>query len=154
MSRAFGLAAVILVVLAGAIQAVPYGHTRANPPVRLEPAWDSPGTRDLVVRACFDCHSNQTVWPWYSGIAPVSWLVQQDVHQGRRKLNFSEWDRRQTEAHESARAVSTGEMPPRLYAWPGTASSLSPEERAALVRGLEATFGSSHGSERRRRDSR
>ena len=70
-----------------AIQLIPYGRAHANPPVLAEPAWDSPATRDLAVRACFDCHSNETVWPWYSNIAPVSWLVQRDVDGGRNKAN-------------------------------------------------------------------
>ena len=67
------------VVLAGLIQIVPYGHDHANPTVRQEPAWDSPATRAMTVRACYDCHSNQTTWPWYAHVAPVSWLLQRDV---------------------------------------------------------------------------
>jgi len=68
-------------VLAGgivfiAMQLVPYGHAHTNPPVTGEPKWDSPQTRELAKRACFDCHSNETDWPWYSNIAPVSWLIQ------------------------------------------------------------------------------
>ncbi|HEU5321850.1 MAG TPA: heme-binding domain-containing protein, partial [Methylomirabilota bacterium] len=106
-----------LVALAlAAIQLVPYGRDHTNPPVTREPGWDRPQTRALAVRACFDCHSNQTVWPWYSSLAPVSWLLQRDVDEGRRALNFSEWDRRQGEAHESAKTVRKGEMPPWFYA--------------------------------------
>src|SRR6478735_10619944 len=78
-----------------AIQFVPYGHAHTNPPVRLEPAWDSPQTRELAARACFDCHSNLTKWPWYSNVAPVSWLIQRDVDGGRAALNFSEWNKPQ-----------------------------------------------------------
>lgn len=98
-----------LVVVA---QAVPYGRERINPPVRSEPAWDSPQTKTLAVRACYDCHSNETVWPWYSSIAPASWLIYRDVNNGRRELNFSEWRRRQKEAHESGKTVRKGSMPP------------------------------------------
>ena len=68
---------IVVAVLAGlflAIQFVPYGRDHSNPPVIGEPTWNSPETRALAVRACFDCHSNETVWPWYSNIAPVSWL--------------------------------------------------------------------------------
>lgn len=68
-----------LLVLLLAIQLVPYGRDHTNPPVVAEPAWDSPATRALFVRACADCHSNQTVWPWYSHVAPVAWLVAHDV---------------------------------------------------------------------------
>ena len=134
--------AVLIVVAGGVIQAVPYGRVHANPPIRVEPAWDSEGTRALVVRACFDCHSNQTVWPWYSNIAPISWLIQRDVDEGRRALNFSEWGRPQKEAHESAKTVRKGEMPPWLYAVPGSSARLSPAEKDALIAGLAATVGS------------
>ena len=126
-----------VVVLVVAVQLVPYGRAHTNPPVRREPVWDAPQTRELAVRACFDCHSNQTVWPWYSNIAPISWLVQRDVDEGRRKTNFSEWDRPQKEAHESAKTVRKATMPPWYYPW----AKLSPAERQTLIRGLEATLG-------------
>lgn len=99
-------------VLFLAIQAWPYGRNHTNPPVRGEPPWKSPETRELVVRACFDCHSNETAWPWYSNIAPFSWLVEGDVDEGRKKVNYSEWDRPQKEARESPESVLVGEMPP------------------------------------------
>jgi hypothetical protein len=130
------LAAVVL-----AIQVIPYGRAHVNPPVRTEPAWNSPHTRDLAVRACFDCHSNETVWPWYSRVAPVSWLVQRDVAEGRRVLNFSEWDRPQREARESPKVVGAGEMPPWYYGVPRPARALTSGERSGLVAGLEATLG-------------
>ena len=128
-------------VLAGlvmfmAIQFVPYGWDRTNPPVRQEPAWDSRQTRDLTARACFDCHSNDTRWPWYSTVAPVSWIIQHDVERGRRMLNYSEWDRPQEVARASAEVVGRGTMPPRHYGGAG----LSVAERQALIRGLGATF--------------
>ena len=141
MRRALYALGGLIVVAMVAMQLVPYGRAHTNPPVTAEPRWDSPGTRALAVRACFDCHSNETVWPWYAGIAPVSWLIQRDVTEGRRELNYSEWDRPQKEAHESAKTVRKGEMPPWFYAWPGTSTRLSAEERAALVAGLDATFG-------------
>ncbi len=128
-------------VLLLAIQLVPYGRSHTNPPVRMEPPWDSPETRELTVRACYDCHSNETVWPWYSHIAPVSWLVQRDVDEGRAAVNYSEWDRPQREAAESAESVQEGEMPPWYYTLFQTRARLSPAEREALLRGLEATFG-------------
>ena len=131
------------VVLAGAvllvvIQVLPFGRDHANPPVQKEPPWDAPDTRELAIRACFDCHSNQTVWPWYAHVAPISWLVQRDVYEGRKELNFSEWDRPQKEARESAGTVRKGSMPPWYYPW----ARLTATERQALIRGLEATFGS------------
>lgn len=132
------LAIGVIVTVALAIQLVPYGREHANPPVTMEPSWDSPITRDLVVEACFDCHSNQVVWPWYSNIAPVSWWVQDHVDEGRSELNFSEWDRNQEEANESAETVLEGEMPPSYYKpW----SRMSQTELDTLVAGLEATLG-------------
>jgi hypothetical protein len=134
------LAAAVLALLALA-QAVPYGRAHANPPVRREPAWDSPRTRELAVRACYDCHSNQTAWPWYARVAPASWLIQRDVDEGRRRLNFSEWDRVQREAWESAQTVRQGDMPPWYYSAPQPHARLSAADRQALVQGFEATFG-------------
>jgi mono/diheme cytochrome c family protein len=72
-----------LLVLVAAAQLVPYGRDHDNPPVAAEPTWDTPTTRELARRACFDCHSNETQWPWYSNIAPLSWLIQRDVEEGR-----------------------------------------------------------------------
>ena len=116
------------------------GRDHANPPIRQEPAWDSPATRTLARRACFDCHSNQTVWPWYSNIAPVSWLVSHDVTDGRRKLNFSEWDLPQRKASDAPEEVEKSEMPPTVYLPMHPEARLTPSERAALVRGLHATM--------------
>ena len=65
----------MLVLAFVAIQFVPYGRDHVNPPVGAEPTWDSPGTRTLAKQACFDCHSNETEWPAYSRVAPVSWLI-------------------------------------------------------------------------------
>lgn len=128
---------VTVVVALLAVQAVPYGRDHVNPPVRVEPRWDSPRTRELAVRACFDCHSNETRWPWYSHVAPLSWLVQRDIREGRREVNFSEWDRRQKEAAESPEKVGEGTMPPWYYPW----ARLSTGERDELIRGLRATVG-------------
>jgi hypothetical protein len=131
----------VVLILAVAIQAVPYGRNHTNPSSRAEPRWDSERTRGLTVRACFDCHSNETVWPWYSNLAPVSWLIQRDVDEGRKTLNFSEWDRRQDEAREAAKTVRKGEMPPWFYAAIQPHARLMAAEQDALVRGLEATLG-------------
>ena len=80
-----------LVVVFVAIQFVPYGRDHDNPRSVEEPAWDSSRTRQLAVAACFDCHSNLTEWPWYTEVAPFSWLTARDVTDGREVLNFSEW---------------------------------------------------------------
>jgi hypothetical protein len=141
MRRTVRWLGVVSIVALVAVQLVPYGRGHTNPPVTQEPGWDQARTRALAARACFDCHSNETVWPWYSHVAPLSWLVQRDVDEGRRALNYSEWDRGQHEAHESAKSVQKGEMPPWFYALPGTSARLTPAEQRELIAGLEATFG-------------
>jgi len=138
----------VLVVFGGifaALQLVPYGWRQTNPPVVAEPAWDAPRTRELFFRACADCHSNQTKWPWYSRVAPVSWLVVKDVEQGRSHLNVSEWQRPQKDAHEAAEELREGKMPLPLYLPAHPEARLSAAEKAELVRGLEATFGTERG---------
>ncbi|MFQ5847251.1 MAG: heme-binding domain-containing protein [Candidatus Methylomirabilales bacterium] len=131
------LIGVVMFVLG--IQAIPYGHNHTDPPVRTEPTWDSRQTQELAARACYDCHSNKTVWPWYANIAPVSWLTQRDVNDGRKVLNFSEGDRSQKGAQKLVRAVRKGEMPPWYYAAFNPQGTLSSAEHQALIRGLEAT---------------
>ena len=130
---------VALLVLFGLIQLVPYGHS--NPPVIQEPAWDSPQTHDLAVRACYDCHSNQVAWPWYTRIAPISWGFQLDVDEARRQLNFSEWNRSQPGAVKAINDVESGRMPSKSYVSSHPAANLTADEKAALIQGLKATLG-------------
>jgi hypothetical protein len=124
-------------------QAVPYGRSHTNPPVTAEPRWDSPQTRALAARACFDCHSNLTKWPWYSSVAPVSWLVQRDVDGGRAALNFSEWNRPQDAAGDIAEAISGGSMPPWFYPLMHPNAKLSSSDQQRLIAGLAATLRNS-----------
>jgi Haem-binding domain len=84
-TRWFLIGFIVIVLL---IQVVPYGRDHTNPPMHVEPSWDDPRTRELTLRACFDCHSNQTIWPWYSNIAPISWLIQRDVKKGAPGIEF------------------------------------------------------------------
>ncbi|MDW8269586.1 MAG: heme-binding domain-containing protein [Anaerolineae bacterium] len=134
-----------LVLLGLLIQLVPYGRNHTNPPVLAEPAWDSPQTRATVFRACADCHSNETVWPWYSHVAPVSWLVQRDVEEGRRAFNVSEWGRGENKGDDAAETVQKGTMPPAMYLLTHPAARLSPAEKQAFIQGLLATFGGEGG---------
>lgn len=122
------------------IQLVPYGRDHTNPPVLAEPSWSSPEVRALAVAACYDCHSNETRWPWYSQVAPVSWLVQHDTEEGRRELNFSEWSRPQRKASKAAKSVEKGQMPLFIYLPTHPEARLSAAERAQLIEGLRATF--------------
>jgi cytochrome c551/c552 len=142
--RVIGFTALGVVALFVLVQAVPYGRAHTNPPVRQEPRWDSPQTRAFAQRACFDCHSNETKWRWYTNVAPVSWLVQRDVDGGRSALDFSEWNRPQdVSAADIADSVRGGSMPPWFYAIVHPSASLSNGEQAQFIRGLDATFAAS-----------
>ena len=137
--RKFLLSCLGVIVLAGVgIQLIPYGRAHVNPPVQAEPAWDSLRTRELFTRACADCHSHETVWPWYSNIAPMSWLVQHDVEEGRAEFNISVPG---GESDEAAEKVSEGEMPPAKYTLLHPTANLSISEKQELIQGLQATFG-------------
>ncbi len=130
-----------LVLVGAAIQFVPYGKNHANPPVAGEPQWDSPKTRELFMRTCGNCHSNETVWPWYSKVAPVSWLVQHDVDEGREHFNASMWGKQQrNKGSDAAEELREGEMPPRIYLLGHKEAKLSDSEKAELIQGLTATF--------------
>lgn len=138
------------VVVLGAVgavsaQLVPYGWFHSNPAVVQEPPWDAPQTRDLAVRACFDCHSNEVRWPWYANLAPVSWLVQNDVSGARGALNFSDWTGatgRRDSAGEVSRVIARGSMPPSYYVWMHPSAKLTPAEQTQLANGLSATLAS------------
>ncbi len=124
------------ILLFGLIQLIPFGKNHSNPPVLQEPDWDSAETRALVKRACFDCHSNETIWPWYSKVAPSSWLVQRDVEQGRKKMNFSDWDRRNEDGEEIREVILEGEMPLPAYLLMHPEARLTEEETLRLIEGL------------------
>ena len=136
-----GLAALIVVFLVA--QAVPYGRGHSNPPITGEPAWATAETRALMVRACFDCHSNEVRWPWYTNVAPFSWATQRHVDEGRDKVNYQEFDRPQDDAEETLETVREGSMPPNYYTLFGLHgdANLSGAERSALLDGLGATPG-------------
>jgi hypothetical protein len=107
----------------------------------LEPHWDELQTRTLFLRVCGNCHSNETRWPWYSHLAPMSWLVQRDVEEGRSHFNVSEWDREEQHGDEAAERLRDGAMPPWFYLPAHPEARLDPPEERALVAGLVATFG-------------
>jgi hypothetical protein len=123
------------------IQFVPYGRDHDNPPVTGEPNWDSDATRQLASDACFSCHSNETEWPWYSNIAPMSWMIQKDVDSGREALNLSEWDREQDEAKDAPDTIEDGAMPPLRYEVANPAARLTDNEKRQLIRGLVRSLG-------------
>lgn len=131
MSRRLKQAVVVVAVLFAAAQLVR--------PARTNPATDPSSTiaahmgtestlAAVLDRSCRDCHSNRTAWPWYSDVAPLSWLMAYAVTEGRRTVNFSEWaaypsDRQQRLLAASCQAVSHGKMPGGAWTW------LHPETR-------------------------
>lgn len=121
------------------LQLVPYGWWHENPPVVADAPWPDAASADLARYACYDCHSNETAWPAYSYVAPMSWLVRRDVEAGRDALNFSRWDEDAAdEADDAAETILDGEMPPSQYERMHPDARLSDEEVAVLVAALEA----------------
>lgn len=127
-------------------QLVPYGRAHTNPPVAATPQWSDPDTRALFTRACAACHSNATVWPWYSNVAPVSWLLQRHVTEGRSRFNVDVpgFGR---DADEAAKAVREGSMPDRSYLPMHPEARLTATERKQLADGLQMTFGGGAGGD-------
>jgi hypothetical protein len=144
MKRAWKIAFWSVVILFVAAQLVPYGHRHDNPPAGTPVAFDSPVTQRLAERACYDCHSNRTAWPWYSSIAPASWVVQHDVDEGREKLDFTNFQPRKKAVadavNEAAETVTKGEMPLPNYLMLHPGARLNGAEQRQLAQGLDATF--------------
>lgn len=140
MSRILKAAAGLVVV--ALVGAQFFRPARENPPVqpeaRLEALAQVPApVGDLLRRACYDCHSNETRWPWYSQVAPVSWLVARDVRLGRGQLNFSAWGEynpydRADLLDEACEQASSGNMPLAPYVLMHSRARLSPADVAAL----------------------
>jgi hypothetical protein len=124
------------------IQLVPVGRDHNNPPVKYEPAWDTPRTEKLVRDACFDCHSNETRWPWYSNVAPMSWLVYHDVVKARSRFNFNDLtpDVARNWVGEMVLKIRNNAMPPMRYSALHGEARFSTAERQEIIDGLQATF--------------
>jgi len=112
---------------------------RTNPPITAEPKWDSADTRELARKACFDCHSNESKYPFYAYIAPFSWLVKNHIEEGRENLNFSEW-KNDVDIDEIADEVNNDEMPLWDYKLMHSESRLTESEKNRLILGLTKTF--------------
>ena len=98
----------------------------------------------VMERSCRDCHSNDTTWPWYSYVAPISWLVTHDVNDGRRHLNMSEFgadepEKQQRKLKEACDAVTQGEMPMWIYTLQHADSKLRPGDVETICSLAEAT---------------
>lgn len=135
------LAAVLIL-----IQAV--RPARTNPPVdgarTLHAKMQVPSDIDAILkRSCYDCHSHETRWPWYSNIAPASWLVASDVSEGREHLNFSDWAQYDTDDAEDlfeeiAKEVRKGAMPLSSYTFLHSEAKLSETDKRRLIEWAEA----------------
>lgn len=117
MKRLLKIVMAALVVSLVIAQFVPVD--RSNPPVEGD-VGAPPEVESALRAACYDCHSNETTWPWYGYVAPVSWLLAYDVRAGREELNFSTWPsydarRLQKKRKEIVETVIEGEMPPWYY---------------------------------------
>jgi hypothetical protein len=124
--------------LFAAAQVIRFEHT--NPPATGDIAAPPPVQRALR-RACYDCHSNETSWPWSAGLAPISWLIHRDVTEGRRRLNFSSWDAYASDPGTKLqklkniqRAMTEEDMPPWYYRLVHPDSRLSESQQQAIVR--------------------
>lgn len=121
----------------------------SNPPVQRPLQWDSARTETLWNIACRDCHSNETVWPWYAYIAPFGWLAAFDVNQGRDEVNLSEGE---FDLAEMIEAIFEGKMPPAQYLIIHTDAKLSDVDKQALVNGLLASLPSNNGDDSEEHD--
>jgi hypothetical protein len=136
---------IALIVLFVVFQLIPWGSivpafARTNPPVTAQIQWNSAETEQLVRATCYDCHSNETVWPWYSQIAPVSWLVAHDVNEGRENLNFSTHTADQISPDELVEQIERGSMPPASYPLLHPGANLSQQQKDTLIAGLQASL--------------
>jgi hypothetical protein len=138
-------AAAIAIVVFAALQL--FNPARTNPPVKVDfiVAAQPPAAVAAALRAaCYDCHSHETLWPWYSRLAPVSWLVVSDVNEGREHLNFSDWP--QSDAARTAKKLDRlsevldyREMPPAKYTLLHPAARLTDEQRKQIMDWADAT---------------
>lgn len=141
MSRRLKQAAVLTLVLFAAAQLI--RPNRTNPPVLAGHAVQAP-LGPIVDRACGDCHSNATVWPWYSEVAPVSWVMVYGVKKGRQVVNFSEWtsypaDQQRQLLAASCAAVSATRMPGSAWIALHPEARLSSQDIETICAGARQT---------------
>jgi hypothetical protein len=91
------------------LQLVPYGWSHPNPPVVRDAPWPDAEAERIARESCYSCHSNETEWPAYSHVAPMSWLVRSDVEAGRDEFNFSDWDEDGKDADDAIEMIEDGE---------------------------------------------
>ncbi len=136
-----------IILLGILVELIPWGNlipafAETNPPVTSTIKWDSPRTEQLVRTSCFDCHSNETTWPWYAKLAPFSWLIAHDTNEGRQKLNFSTQSASQIDPNKLIEQINRGTMPKGIYTIMHPAAKLTDQDKADLIAGLRASLGS------------
>lgn len=124
------------VLLLGFIVIQLFQPLKTNPPVTADIA-APPEVKAILKRSCYDCHSHETVWPWYASVAPASWVVVEDVLEGRRNLNFSTWDKytgaKQAKLlREIVKEVEEGAMPLGKYTFLHPGAKLTRSDIAVL----------------------
>ena len=135
VKRGFFLSAAVLAALFLLIQWVPIKRT--NPPIEADLVAPEQ-VKNILQRACYDCHSHETRWPWYSRVAPISWWLASHVTAGRADLNFSQWplfdlETRGLFLRDIEKQLVDGTMPLRSYTVGHPDARLSKEDRALLL---------------------
>ncbi len=109
--------------------------------------------RQLVVGACYDCHSDRPTYPWYAYVTPVNFWLQDHINEGRETVNFSRWDQfaGDEEASEAGEKIAEGEMPLESYVWIHSEADFTDAQREQLVTWFDANTsgGAGHGAEGR-----
>ncbi|HEV2169974.1 MAG TPA: heme-binding domain-containing protein [Candidatus Binatus sp.] len=112
-----------------------------------------PNVKGALQSSCYDCHSNETRWPWYSAVAPVSWWIHYEVGEGRRRLNFSSWTdyasdpgTEDQKLDEIAHLIASDSMPPWYYRLMHPGARLTPEDRGAITRWIAEERAALHVS--------
>jgi hypothetical protein len=139
---------IVLLLFAGFIAIQFYRPAKTNPPIveaeTLEAVTRVPGpVAEILTRSCNDCHTNNSRYPWYADVAPMSWGVINHINEGRRDLNFSTWanyepKRQKRKLKEICEMVTSGEMPHFQYLWIHRDAKLSEEDKKILCEWAEA----------------
>ena len=129
---------IVAVVLIG-IQLVGFETTNPNVLADIQTPME---IKTILKNSCYDCHSNETKWPWYSKVAPISWYIIYDVNEGREALNFSDWDKLTTDKQyklvgKIVQEIDEDEMPPSLYSIMHSSARLGIEKKGELKKWLQ-----------------
>ena len=142
LKKILGAGITVALVIGIAIQFVPVKGIDDNPPERYQ--LEAPAEVKAILReSCMDCHSHETRWPWYSRLAPGSWLMARDVRHARAHFNLSEWGAleesyRQVDKENAWDQIEAGTMPPRRYLLLHLGARLTDQEKQTLRRWLLA----------------